>query len=151
MIKKLLLFLPLTLFSFPVSVQAQQMNSYGVCRQYQEMYIPGGYDSYGNYISGRVRTQSYNVPCNQVSSGNWSPPVYQQPVYQQRQRICNPGAGAAMGGGLAEALSGGNGYRYNSNYSRDRYSGSYNYSYRNYKSNGWSLFGAGLGALMFSC
>jgi len=156
MMKKLLLLLPLALFSVPVSVQAQQMNSYGVCRQYQEMYIPGGYDSYGNYISGRVRTQSYNVPCNQVSSGNWSPPVYQQPVYQQpvyqqRQRICNPGAGAAMGGGLAEALSGGNGYRYNSNYSRDRYSGSYNYSYRNYKSNGWSLFGAGLGALMFSC
>jgi len=156
MIKKLLLFLPLTLFSFPVSVQAQQMNSYGVCRQYQEMYIPGGYDSYGNYISGRVRTQSYNVPCNQVSSGNWSPPVYQQPVYQQpvyqqRQRICNPGAGAALGGGLAEALSGGNGYRYNSDYSRNGSSGSYNYSYRNYKSNGWSLFGAGLGALMFSC
>ena len=151
MIKRLLLLLPLALFSVPVSVQAQQVNNYGVCRQYQEMYIPGGYDSYGNYISGRVRTQSYNVPCNQVSSGNWSPPVYQQPVYQQRQRICNPGAGAAMGGGLAEALSGGNGYRYNSNYSRDRYSGSYNYSYRNYKSNGWSLFGAGLGALMFSC
>jgi hypothetical protein len=156
MIKKLFLLLPFALFSVPVSVQAQQMNSYGVCRQYQEMYIPGGYDSYGNYISGRVRTQSYNVPCNQVSSGNWSPPVYQQPVYQQpvyqqRQRICNPAAGAAMGGGLAEALSGGNGYRYNSSYSRNGYSGSYNYSYRNYKSNGWSLFGAGLGALMFSC
>jgi hypothetical protein len=153
--KRLLLLLPLALFSFPVSVQAQQVNSYGVCMQYQEMYIPGGYDSYGNYISGRVRTQSYNVPCNQVSSGNWNPPAYQQPVYQQRQRVCNPAAGAAMGGGLAEALSGGRGYRYSSdysrNYSRNGSSGSYNYSYRNYKSNGWSLFGAGMGALLFSC
>ena len=144
--KRLLLLLPIALFSFPVSAQAQQVNSYGVCMQYQEVYIPGGYDAYGNYISGRVRTQSYNVPCNQVSSGNWS-----QPVYQQRQRICNPAAGAAMGGGLAEALSGGRGYRYSSDYSRNGSSGSYNYSYRNYKSNGWSLFGAGLGALMFSC
>ena len=152
MIKKLFLLLPLTLFSVPVSVQAQQVNSYGVCMQYQEVYIPGGYDSYGNYISGRVRTQSYNVPCNQVSSGNWNPPMYQQrPGYQQRQRICNPGAGAAMGGGLAEALSGGNGYRYSSSYSRNGSSGSYNNSYRNYRGNGWSLFGAGLGSLMFSC
>ena len=142
--KKLLLLLPLVFL--PTPVMAQQINSFGVCMQYQEVYIPGGYDSYGNYISGRVRTQSYNVPCNQVSSGNWNPPVY-----QQRQRVCNPAAGAAMGGGLAEALSGGRGYRYNSNYSRNGSSGSYNYSYRNYRSNGWSLFGAGLGALMFSC
>ena len=142
--KKLLLLLPLVFL--PTPVMAQQINSFGVCMQYQEVYIPGGYDSYGNYISGRVRTQSYNVPCNQVSSGNWNPPVY-----QQRQRVCNPAAGAAMGGGLAEALSGGRGYRYNSNYSRNGSSGSYNNSYRNYSSNGWSLFGAGLGALMFSC
>ena len=139
------LFAPLSV----VSAKAQQVNSYGVCRQYQEVYIPGGYDSYGNYVSGGVRTQSYNVPCNQVSSGNWNP------AYQQRQRVCNPTAGAAMGAGLAEALSGGNGYRYNSdynrNYNRNGSSGSYNYSYRNYKSNGWTLFGAGLGALMYSC
>lgn len=119
------------------------MNNYGVCTQYQEVYVPGGYDQYGNYYSGGVRTQSYNVPCNQVSGGNWNPTYY-------RQRVCNPTAGAAMGAGLAEALSGGNGYRYNSDYSRGS-SGSYNYSYRNYKSNGWSLFGAGLGALMYSC
>jgi hypothetical protein len=142
--KKFLLLLPLVFLLTPV--MAQQINAFGVCTQYQEVYTPGGYDQYGNYFPGRVRTQSYNVPCNQVSSGNWNPPVY-----QQRQRVCNPAAGAAMGGGLAEALSGGRGYRYNSNYSRNGSSGSYNYSYRNYRSNGWSLFGAGLGALMFSC
>lgn len=140
--KKLLLLLPLTFL--PMPVMAQQVNQYGVCTQYQEVYVPGGYDQYGNYYPGGVQTQSYNVPCNQVSGGNWNPTY-------QRQRVCNPVAGAAMGAGLAEALSGGRGYKYNSNYSRNGSSGSYNYSYRNYKSNGWTLFGAGLGALMYSC
>jgi len=140
--KKLLLLLPLVFL--PTPVMAQQVNQYGVCTQYQEVYVPGGYDQYRNYYPGGVQTQSYNVPCNQVSGGNWNPTY-------QRQRVCNPAAGAAMGAGLAEALSGGNGYRYNSDYTRNRSSGSSNYSYRNYKSNGWSLFGAGLGALMYSC
>jgi hypothetical protein len=144
--KNLLLLIPLTFLSVPVSVEAQQVNSYGVCRQYQEVYLPGGYDASGNYVSGGVRTRSYNVPCNQVSGGNWNS-GYQQ----QYQRVCNPTAGAIMGGGLAEALSGGSGYRYNSNWSNSRSSGDYNYSYRNYKSNGWAAFGAGLGALMYSC
>ena len=140
--KKLLLLLPLLFL--PVPVQAQQVNNYGVCTQYQEVYVPGGYDQYGNYYQGGVQTQSYNVPCNQVSGGNWNPTY-------QRQRVCNPVAGAALGAGLAEVLGGGNGYRYNSSYTRGRNSGNYNYSYRNYRSNGWTLFGAGLGALMFSC
>ncbi len=140
--KHLILLLPLTFL--PMPVMAQQINAFGVCTQYQEVYVPGGYDQYGNYYPGGVQTQSYNVPCNQVSGGNWNPTY-------QRQRVCNPVAGAAMGAGLAEALSGGRGYKYNSNYSRNGSSGSYNYSYRNYKSNGWTLFGAGLGALMYSC
>jgi hypothetical protein len=140
--KKLIFLLPLVFL--PAPVMAQQVNQFGVCTQYQEVYVRGGYDQYGNYYPGGVQTQSYNVPCNQVSGGNWNPTY-------QRQRVCNPTAGAAMGAGLAEALSGGNGYKYNSNYTRNRSSGSYNYSYRNYKSNGWSLFGAGLGALMYSC
>jgi len=140
--KKLILLLPLAFL--PMPVMAQQVNQFGVCTQYQEVYVPGGYDEYGNYYQGGVQTQSYNVPCNQVSGGNWNPTY-------QRQRVCNPVAGAAMGAGLAEALSGGRGYKYNSNYSRNGSSGSYNYSYRNYKSNGWTLFGAGLGALMYSC
>jgi len=141
--KHLLLLLPLTLASIPA--QAQQINSFGVCTQYQEVYVPGGYDQYGNYYQGRVQTQSYNVPCNQVGGGNWNP---NSGYYQRR---CNPVAGAVLGAGLAEVLSGGRGYRYNSNSTYSRGSGSYNYSYRNYRSNGWTLFGAGLGALMFSC
>ena len=141
--KKLILLLPLLFL--PVQVQAQQVNNYGVCTQYQEVYVPGGYDQYGNYYQGGVQTQSYNVPCNQVSGGNWNPTY-------QRQRVCNPVAGAALGAGLAEAISGGNGWNYKSRYygGRGRYGG-YSESYRNRSSNGWTLFGAGLGALMFSC
>jgi hypothetical protein len=56
-----------------------------------------------------------------------------------------------MGGGLAAALSGGTGYKYNSNYTRNRNSGSYNYSYGNKRSNSWGIFGMGVGALLFSC
>jgi hypothetical protein len=69
--KKLLLLLPLVFL--PTPVMAQQVNQFGVCTQYQEVYVPGGYDQYGNYYPGGVQTQSYNVPCNQVSGGNWNP------------------------------------------------------------------------------
>ena len=126
--KKLLLLLPLTFLSVPAPIQAQQVNVYQGC--IAESYYPAHYDRYGNFVQEGISRNF--VPC-----GGYG-------------RTCNPIAGAVMGGGLAEALSGGNGYRYNSDYSRGS-SGSYNYSYRNYKSNGWSLFGAGLGALMYSC
>jgi len=142
--KKLLLLLPLTFLSVPsIPVQAQQVNNYAVCTQNQEVYQPGGYDQYGNYIPGGVSVQRYNVPCNNVS---------QSQQYQQ-ERICNPTAGAALGAGLAGALSGGLGYNYNNswsnNYDRNSSSGSSSGSYRSNDS--WALFGAGLGALIFSC
>ena len=129
--KKLLLLIPLTFLSVPV--HAQQVTVYQSC--VGEVYFPGYYDQYGNFVQGGVGTT--RVPCG--GGGGYA------------ARNCNPEAGALLGAGLAEALSGGNGYRYNSDYSRDRSSGSYNYSYRNYKSNGWSLFGAGAGALLFGC
>ena len=141
--KKLLLLIPLTFLSVPTPIQAQQVNVYQGC--IAESYYPAHYDRYGNFVQDSVIRNF--VPCGGgYSAGNY---------YQQPQRICNPTAGAAMGAGLAEALSGGNGWRSNSNWTRDynrnSSSGSYNYSSRNYKSNGWSLFGAGLGALMYSC
>jgi hypothetical protein len=150
--KLLSLTLLLPLAFVPVSVEAQQVNAYGVCTQYREIYTPGYTDQYGNYVAGSVSTQSFNVPCN-GSVATTQPP--QQ--YYQRQRVCNPAAGAAMIGGLAEALSGGRGWKSNSNWKRNynrnnnSSSGRYNYSNRNYTSNGWTIFGAGLGALLYSC
>jgi hypothetical protein len=52
-----------TLLLAPAPVMAQQVNQYDVCTQYREVYTPGHYDRYGNYVSGGVSTQTYNVPC----------------------------------------------------------------------------------------
>jgi hypothetical protein len=140
----------------PVTASAQQLNTYQVCHTYQEQYIPGRYTNNGSYIQGGVYTLKNMVNCqtgevysSQPYSGGGGSNVVYQPV--RRQRVCNPAAGAAIGYGLGEALGGGNGWKSSSNWKRNRNSGSYNYSNRNYKSNGWSLFGAGVGALMFSC
>ena len=148
--KKFILSALILPFAFATPSQAQ-VNVYGesYCYVNTEQYVPGYYDNYGRYVGGYVNRTRNQVPCN----GNVT---YQQPQqYYQRQRVCNPTAGAAMGAGLAEALSGGNGWKSSSswtrNYNRNSSSGSYNYSNRNYKSNGWTLFGAGLGALMYSC
>jgi hypothetical protein len=140
----------------PVTASAQQLNTYQVCHTYQEQYIPGRYTNNGSYIQGGVYTLKNTINCqtgevysSQPYSGGGGSNVVYQPV--RRQRVCNPAAGAALGYGLGEALGGGNGWKSSSNWTRNRNSGSYNYSNRNYKSNGWSLFGAGVGALMFSC
>jgi len=147
------------LIAAPIPAFAQQTNIYQTCTNYQENYTPGYYDQYGNYISGRVNTQRYNVQCGtgtyyRPNGGN----VYQSPVAvpiqqpQYRQRICNPTAGAALGAGLASALTG-NSYNYGGSYQRNYNRNSSSGSWSNYgtNSNGWTLFGAGLGALLYSC
>jgi hypothetical protein len=105
MIKKLLLILPLTLFSVPV--KAQQTNIYQVCTTYAENYAPGYYDQYGNYRQGNVSTQSYNTQCgtgtyyrpnNAVSAPYYASPV-SQPVQQPYRRSCAAAPiGAILGG-----------------------------------------------------
>ena len=105
MIKKLLLILPLTLFSVPV--KAQQTNIYQVCTTYAENYAPGYYDQYGNYRQGNVSTQSYNTQCgtgtyyrpnNAVSAPYYASPV-SQPVAQPYRRSCAAAPiGAILGG-----------------------------------------------------
>jgi hypothetical protein len=149
--KQLILLLPLTLFSVPTEVKAQYQGP--ACVDIRQVNVPGGYDQFGNYYPPSTRAVQTTVPCNYGIS-NYNYQYYNQPqVYYQRN--CNPGAGAAVGAGLAEALSGGTGWNYNSswtrNYNRRNSSGSYNESFRNRKSNGWTVFGAGLGSLMFSC
>ena len=109
--KKLLL-LPLVASLFSVPVQAQQVNDYQICTKYREVYNPGYYDRYGNYVQGNVSTQSYQVPC-----GNG--PINYQPRgtgyggnnYYGRG-YCNPtqsALGALLGGGVGAALSRGDG------------------------------------------
>jgi len=110
--KQLLFLLPLTLLSVPV--QAQQVNQFAVCTQNQEVYRPGGYDQYGNYVPGGVSVQSYNVPCNNVNQGYRPANQYYGNGYGgYGRRYCNPTRsvlGALLGGGVAASMSRGNGY-----------------------------------------
>jgi hypothetical protein len=135
--KHLLLLLPLTLASVPV--QAQQVNNFGVCTQYQEVYVPGGYDQYGNYYQGGVQTQSYNVPCNQVSGGSWNGNqggYYGGSGYYGRATNpnCNPVRtllGATLGGAIGRSMTS---------------------TPNNRNNRGWATaLGASLGGLAFAC
>ena len=125
----------LSLLFLPAPVVAQQVNQFGVCVQYQEVYTPGGYDQYGNYFPGGVSTQSYNVPCNQVNSG-WRPSNQyyngggqygnnnggyygnnNSGYYGRRTNPnCNPtrtALGAVVGGAIGRSLTGTNNNRNN--------------------------------------
>ena len=138
--KQLLLLLPLTLFSVPV--QAQQVNQFGVCTQYQEVYQPGGYDGYGNYYPGGVSVQSFNVPCNQINSGAYYNRGYNGyngynngGYYGRRSNPnCNPTRtllGAVIGGAIGRSMTSTNNNRNN---------------------RGWATaLGVGLGGLTFAC
>ena len=93
------------LLLLPTPTLSQQVNQFEVCTQNQEVYQPGGYDRYGNYIPGGVTVQTYNVPCNNVNQ------YYGTSGYGGR--YCNPTRsvlGALLGGGVAASMSRGNGY-----------------------------------------
>lgn len=133
--KHLLLLLPLTLFSVPV--KAQQVNQFGVCTQYQEVYQPGGYDRYGNYYPGGVSVQSFNVPCNQINSGSYYNRGYNgYGGYYGRltNPNCNPTRtllGAVLGGAIGRSMTSTNNNRNN---------------------RGWATaLGASIGGLSFAC
>jgi hypothetical protein len=104
MMKRLLLILPLALFSVPV--KAQQTNIYQVCTTYAENYSPGYYDQYGNYRQGNVNTQNYNTQCGtgtyyRPNNGGavYASPVT-QPVEQPYRRSCSAAPVGAILGGL---------------------------------------------------
>lgn len=104
--KQLLLLLPLTLISVPA--QAQQVNQFAVCTQNREVYRPGGYDRYGNYVPGGVTVQTYNVPCNNVNQPTNQ--YYGGGGYRGGCRPTPTILGALLGGGVAASMSRGNGY-----------------------------------------
>lgn len=135
MVKQLILLLPLAFL--PTPVIAQQVNQFGVCTQYQEVYVPGGYDQYGNYVAGGVQTQSYNVPCNQVSGGSWNQSnQYNNSGYVGRATNpnCNPvrtALGAVLGGAIGRSMTS---------------------TSNNRNNRGWATaLGASLGGLAFAC
>lgn len=102
---KLLLIASLLVSTLPAL--SQQTNIYSVCTDYQENYSPGYYDRYGNYIQGRVNTQSMNVQCG---TGTYYRPNagYYQNNNEYRRGYCSPARttlGGLVGGGIAAAVS----------------------------------------------
>lgn len=96
--KQLLLLLPLTFLVTPV--QSQQINSYTICNQSQS-HSSGGYDQYGNYVSGGVTCKGGDVN------------IQQTPSSQSSEVGCRPTEsvlGALLGGGIAASMSRGDGY-----------------------------------------
>ena len=128
--KQLFLILPLTFLSVPV--QAQQVNNYAVCTQNQEVYQPGGYDDYGNYVPGGVSIQTYNVPCPGTVNQYYGNGGYSGYYGRPSNPNCNPTRtllGSVFGGAVGRAAA--------SNYP---------------KNHGWATaVGASLGGLAFAC
>lgn len=92
---KYLLSLALGLYMLPVS--AQQATVYQTCTNNYEEYVPGYFDSSGNYRSGRVVVRRQNVPCSVSSSSS-----------KNKGRICTSGGKtltSIIGGGIAAAVS----------------------------------------------
>lgn len=83
------------MIAIPVPVFSQQVTNYSVCTNYQENYVPGYYDRYGNYVQGTVNTQRNIVPC----SRNY--PTSQSNNCSSSKTIL----GGVLGGGIAAAVS----------------------------------------------
>jgi len=136
-------FLPLILIftvSFPSEALSQQINDFQECVQHREVYTPGGFDEFGNFRSGWVSVETFNVPCNNVQFRNpprsqyRNPAIQRVPVTYGGYYYCNPTRsiwGAALGGSIGRALT----------------------STRNNRRNrGWATaLGASLGGLAYSC
>lgn len=92
----------------PVPALSQQVNEYDVCTRYREVYVPGYYDRYGNYIQGRVTTESYKVNCG-VSRDYRNYREYREyNRHVDNRKRCDPTRtvlGATLGGGIAAGIS----------------------------------------------
>lgn len=82
--------------AIPVSIKAQQVYVYQVCKTYQESYNPGYYDQYGNYVRGSVNTNVYNSQCG--GNGGYRNAA---PVQQVQQRPCAAATIGSAAGGYA--------------------------------------------------
>lgn len=107
---------------------AQQVVELDECVRVKEVYVPGRYDAYGNYIPGRVESKRYRIPCSPYArNGYYAAPVEDVNVYNvnpapvERRAVrraaiqCDPtksALGGVLGGGIAASMSRGNGYRW---------------------------------------
>ena len=78
------------------------------CYRNTEEYVPGYYDSRGQYVGGYIKHSRSKVSCGNMQSTYYHEPTYHQPTYHQPSapvdnNDCSGGtvAGALIGGGLA--------------------------------------------------
>ena len=126
------LFLLTILLSMPA--YSQQVTETTECIRTREVYIPGHYDRYGNYQSGRINYERYRVPCygnaavapryrNNYNNYN----NYNNRPYQAQCRPTPTVLGGLLGGGIAAGIS-----------NKDAYA--------------WSVpIGAAVGGALFGC
>ena len=78
------------------------------CYRNTEEYVPGYYDSRGQYVGGYIKHSRSKVSCGNMQPTYHHEPTYHQPTYHQPSapvddNDCSGGtvAGALIGGGLA--------------------------------------------------
>ena len=73
------------------------------CYRNTEEYVPGYYDSRGQYVGGYIKHSRTKVACGYRQQPTYHQPTYHQPSAPVDNNDCSGGtvAGALIGGGLA--------------------------------------------------
>ena len=73
------------------------------CYRNTEEYVPGYYDSRGQYVGGYIKHSRTKVSCGNMQPTQYHQPTYHQPSAPVDNNDCSSGtvAGALIGGGLA--------------------------------------------------
>ena len=73
------------------------------CYRNTEEYVPGYYDSRGQYVGGYIKHNRTKVSCGYHHKPTYHQPTYHQPSAPVDNNDCSGGtvAGALIGGGLA--------------------------------------------------
>ena len=73
------------------------------CYRNTEEYVPGYYDSRGQYVGGYIKHSRTKVACGNMQPTQYHEPTYHQPSAPVDNNDCSGGtvAGALIGGGLA--------------------------------------------------
>jgi len=73
------------------------------CYRNTEEYVPGYYDSRGQYVGGYIKHSRTKVACGYRQQPTYHQPTYHQPSAPVDDNDCSGGtvAGALIGGGLA--------------------------------------------------
>ena len=81
------------------------------CYRNTEEYVPGYYDSRGQYVGGYIKHSRTKVSCGNMQPTQYHQPTYHQPSAPVDNNDCSSGtvAGALIGGGLAGYRSRGKG------------------------------------------